>query len=101
MKTLTCTLPDGSTATRTTKHAYTHVCAVHDHRGWGALSWHKNETAARKNLAGSWGRIFYPTHKIVAVDAPQSAPAISKRNQLAANFWGVDLSVIPTHHIQG
>jgi hypothetical protein len=100
MKTLTCTLPDGSKATRTTKHDYTHVCAVYDHRGWGALSWHKNESAARKNLAASWGHI-YPNHKVVGVDAHQSAPAISKRNQIAAAFWGVDLSVIPAHHIQG
>jgi hypothetical protein len=98
MKTLTCTLPDGTKATRGTKHDYTHVCAVHDHRGWGALSWHKNEAAARKNLAGIWGTT-YPTHKIVAVDAP--APAFSARNLRASAFWGVDLNVIPAQHVQG
>lgn len=101
-KTLSCTLPDGSKETRTTKHQYTHVCAVfnQDVSRWGALSWHHNETAARKELSGRWGKI-YPTHKIVAVDATVPAQKISNRNQIAAAFWGVDLSVIPTEHIHG
>jgi hypothetical protein len=76
------------------------VCAVYGDSHWGALSWHHNETAARKQLSGRWGKI-YPTHKIVAVDATVPAQKISKRNQIAAAFWGVDLSVIPADRIQG
>lgn len=100
---LTAKLPDGMIATRTTEHNYTHVVAVcrpgtANHvwaSDWGALSWHKNEAAARKQISGRWGKI-YPTHKIIAVDVPNRAMS---RNERAAAFWGINLSAIPPQHV--
>ena len=45
-RTLTCPLPDGTVATRTTARTYTHVFAIHNAEGWGALAW-----AGRLDLA--------------------------------------------------
>ena len=43
---LTCPLPDGTVATRTTARTYSHVFAIHNAEGWGALAW-----AGRLDLA--------------------------------------------------
>ena len=45
-RTLTCTLPDGGVATRTTARTYSHVIACYDGVDWGALAW-----AGRLDLA--------------------------------------------------
>jgi hypothetical protein len=102
---LTATLPDGKITERTTEQNYTHVVAVFnayseaDKRAsrWGALSWHKSEAAARKQISGRWGKI-YPRHQIIPVNRPD-APL--SRNERAAAFWGINLAVIPPQYIQG
>ena len=43
---LTCPLPDGTVATRTTARTYSHVFACYNGEGWGALAW-----AGRLDLA--------------------------------------------------
>ncbi len=74
MKTLSVILPDGKTEKRRTKNDYKFVCAVwgtnsHDTTPvWGALSWHKTEYAAQRQLAGIWGKV-YPCNRIIPVSA--------------------------------
>lgn len=56
-RTLTCTLPDGTVATRTTARTYSHVLAVTDDGvEWGVISW-----AGRLDLAmnqrSRWGHL--------------------------------------------
>lgn len=76
----TCTLPDGQTASRRSKHTYTHAIAVWDETPnggdpahWGCLSWHSSETLARKT-ARHWSHV-YPKFEIVLASRPRAPQA--------------------------
>lgn len=45
---LTARLPDGTWATRTTHRTYTHVVAVQDEAGWGAIAWAGTQLLAER-----------------------------------------------------
>lgn len=67
MRTITVTLPDGTTATRTTKRAYTHVIAAMEPNGrWCALAWSGSLSNAQK-AAKTWPCKFSKV-EIVAVN---------------------------------
>lgn len=62
-QTLTATLPDGRTVTRTTARPYTHVVVGHDGDGdWGAFGWCGSHDLAMKKRDSErkWHSQRYP-----------------------------------------
>lgn len=51
MRTLSTTMPDGTTATRRTRHAYSHVLTVQTPRGHFAKSWHGSRALAERAMS--------------------------------------------------
>ncbi|SRR5712691_254920 len=94
---LTVTLPDGTKATRTTDHDYTHVVAVRgvtarnfasqnprpEHEIWQALSWHGSQLLAVRRATSE--TIFYKELQVVKVDpAPALAARLAKLDRILA-----------------
>lgn len=69
MRTITVTLPDGTTATRTTKRDYTHVVAALKQNGeWCALAWAGSLPNAQKALKAAAPCLAFARVEIVAVN---------------------------------
>lgn len=51
MRTLSTILPDGTTATRRTRRAYSHVLTVQTPRGHFAKSWHGSRVLAERAMS--------------------------------------------------